>query len=233
VKCEIAFTPRETPHDFSTSTDTRIGVAGCPWVQQRFQPRSGIRTANGQRRPRWTRTATDEHRAAFTRYAVAAVDEFGTEHTTYELWNEWNLRDPNGAAKASPENYAALLKSVSAAVRAKHPDVKPLDPEASVAYVNTIRSIMAAHGASKPIYISEQGWATGSNPSAVSEPAQARDLVRGQLLAYGNGVARYSSYNFMRSSHGHADVQQPGCGGALVHRGCWWDRDEWLGRSGC
>jgi hypothetical protein len=80
-----------------------------------------------------------------------------------------------------------------------HPYVQPLDPEASVTYVNTIRNIMAAHGSSKPIYISEQGWATGTNPSSVSEPAQARDLVRGNLLAYGNGVARYSSYNFMDS----------------------------------
>ncbi|HET6737799.1 MAG TPA: hypothetical protein VFH76_02660, partial [Kribbella sp.] len=285
-----------TPHDFSTSTDTRIGVAGALGFSSASNPglesvplmaNGGISTDRDEafwaaaettkgviQFPQNVKNykaaldanhidflnildygnslyypdeapATDEQRAAFTRYAVAAVDEFGTEHTTYELWNEWNLRDPNGAAKASPENYVALLKSVSAAVRAKHPDVKltgpslavindwqgwftkfadlgglnyvdavtihpyvqPLDPEASVAYVNTIRSIMAAHGSSKPIYISEQGWATGTNPSAVSEPAQARDLVRGQLLAYGNGVARYSSYNFMDSGTDPSNVE--------------------------
>ncbi|MFG1911936.1 sugar-binding protein [Kribbella sp. NPDC048928] len=285
-----------TPHDFSTSTDTRIGVAGALGFSSASNPgleavplmaNGGISTDRDEafwaaaeatkgiiQFPQNVKNykaaldanhvdflnildygnplyypdgapSTDEQRAAFTRYAVAAVDEFGTEHTTYELWNEWNLRDPNGAAKASPENYVALLKSVSAAVRAKHPDVKltgpslavindwqgwftkfadlggldyvdavtihpyvqPLDPEASVTYVNTIRSIMAAHGSSKPIYISEQGWATGTNPSAVSEPAQARDLVRGQLLAYGNGVARYSSYNFMDSGTDPSNVE--------------------------
>ncbi|HZX02230.1 sugar-binding protein [Kribbella sp.] len=285
-----------TPHDFSTSTDTRIGTATALGFGGVANPgldavpllaNGGISTARDEafwaaaettkgviQFPQNVKNykaaldanhvdflnildygnplyypdeapSTDEQRDAFARYAVAAVDEFGTEHTTYELWNEWNLRDPNGAAKASPENYVALLKTVSAAVRAKHPDVKltgpslavindwqgwftkfadlggldyvdavtihpyvqPLDPEASVAYVNTIRSIMAAHGSSKPIYITEQGWATGTNPSAVSEPAQARDLVRGQLLAYGNGVARYSSYNFMDSGNDPSNVE--------------------------
>ncbi|MFD7155974.1 sugar-binding protein [Kribbella sp. NPDC059898] len=285
-----------TPHDFSTSTDTRIGTATALGFGGAANPgldavpllaNGGISTARDEafwaaaettkgviQFPQNVKNykaaldanhvdflnildygnplyypdeapSTDEQRAAFARYAVAAVDEFGTEHTTYELWNEWNLRDPNGAAKASPENYVALLKTVSAAVRAKHPDVKltgpslavindwqgwftkfadlggldyvdavtihpyvqPLDPEASVAYVNTIRSIMAAHGSTKPIYITEQGWATGTNPSAVSEPAQARDLIRGQLLSYGNGVARYSSYNFMDSGNDPSNVE--------------------------
>ncbi|MGW7685247.1 sugar-binding protein [Kribbella sp. NPDC054772] len=285
-----------SPHDFSASTDTRIGVAGALGFSSASNPglesvplmaNGGISTDRDEafwaaaettkgviQFPQRVKDykaaldannvdflhildygnplyypdeapATDEQRAAFTRYAVAAVDEFGTEHTTYELWNEWNLRDPNGAAKASPENYVALLKMVSAAVRAKHPDVKltgpslavindwqgwftkfadlggldyvdavtihpyvqPLDPEASVTYVNTIRSIMAAHGSTKPIYITEQGWATGTNPSAVSEPAQARDLIRGQLLSYGNGVARYSSYNFMDSGTDPSNVE--------------------------
>ncbi|MGZ0151656.1 sugar-binding protein [Kribbella sp. WER1] len=285
-----------TPHDFSTSTDTRIGTATALGFGGIANPgldsvpllaNGGISTARDEafwsaaettkgviQFPQSVKNykaaldanhvdflnildygnslyypdeapSTDEQRDAFARYAVAAVDEFGTEHTTYELWNEWNLRDPNGAAKASPENYVALLKTVSAAVRAKHPDVKltgpslavindwqgwftkfadlggldyvdavtihpyvqPLDPEASVAYVNTIRSIMAAHGSSKPIYITEQGWATGTNPSAVSEPAQARDLIRGQLLSYGNGVARYSSYNFMDTGNDPANVE--------------------------
>ncbi|GAA1588442.1 MULTISPECIES: sugar-binding protein [Kribbella] len=285
-----------TPHDFSTSTDTRIGTATALGFGGVANPgldavpllaNGGISTARDEafwaaaettkgviQFPQNVKNykaaldanhvdflnildygnplyypdeapSTDEQRDAFARYAVAAVDEFGTEHTTYELWNEWNLRDPNGAAKASPENYVALLKTVSAAVRAKHPDVKltgpslavindwqgwftkfadlggldyvdavtihpyvqPLDPEASVAYVNTIRSIMAAHGSTKPIYITEQGWATGTNPSAVSEPAQARDLIRGQLLAYGNGVARYSSYNFMDSGNDPSNVE--------------------------
>jgi hypothetical protein len=42
---------------------------------------------------------------------------------------------------------------------------------------------------------------------AVSEPVQARDLVRGKLLAFGNGVARYSGYNFMDSGTDPANVE--------------------------
>ena len=156
--------------------------------------------------------STDEQRAAFTRYAVAAVDEFGTAHTTYELWNEWNWRDLDGPAGGTAGELrrtaqdgepggpgeapgreahrsvarghlrlAGLVHQVRGPRRSglrgrgDHPPVRAaeLDPEASVAYVNTIRSIMAAHGSTKPIYITEQGWATGTNPSAVS-PSRRR-----------------------------------------------------------
>ncbi|MGW6280671.1 sugar-binding protein [Kribbella sp. NPDC055071] len=284
------------PHDFSTSTDTRIGVATGLGFSSGANPgvgsvpllaKAGISTARDEafwaaaettpgviQFPQKVKDykaaldannidflnildygntlyypdeapSTDAQRQAFTRYAVAAVNEFGTAHTTYELWNEWNWRDQNGPAGATAENYVALLKMVSAAVRAKHPDVKltgpslaviadwqtwftrfadlggldyvdaitihpyvqPSDPEASVAYVNTIRSIMAAHGSTKPIYISEQGWATGTSATAVSEPVQARDLIRGELLAFGNGVARYSGYNFMDSGTDPTNVE--------------------------
>ena len=285
-----------TPHDFSTSTDTRIGVATGLGFSSGANPgldsvpllaMGGISTARDEafwasaettkgviQFPQKVKDykaaldannvdflnildygntlyypdeapSTDEQRQAFTRYAVAAVDEFGTAHTTYELWNEWNWRDLDGAAGGTADNYVALLKMVSPAIRATHPDVKltgpslavisdwqawftrfadlggldyvdavtihpyvqPNDPEASVAYVNTIRGIMAAHGSTKPIYISEQGWATGTNPSAVSEPVQARDLVRGELLAFGNGVARYSGYNLMDSGTDPANIE--------------------------
>jgi hypothetical protein len=285
-----------TPYDFSTSTDTRIGVATGLGFSSGANPgvdsvpllaKGGISTArdeafwaNAETTPGVIQfpqqvkdykaaldannvdflnildygnpvyypdeaPSTDAQREAFTRYAVAAVDEFGTAHTTYELWNEWNWRDLDGPAGGTADSYVALLKTVSPAVRAKHPDVKltgpslavisdwqawftrfadlggldyvdavtihpyvqPNDPETSVAYVNTIRSIMAAHGSSKPIYITEQGWATGTSSQAVSEPVQARDQVRGELLAFGNGVARYSSYNFMDSGNDPANME--------------------------
>lgn len=285
-----------TPYDFSTSTDTRIGVASALGFSGTAFPgleavplmaKAGISTARDEafwasaettpgviQFPQKVKDykaaldannvdflnildygnpiyypdeapSTDDQRAAFTRYAVAAVDQFGTAHTTYELWNEWNWRDLDGAAGGTADSYVALLKTVSPAIRAKHPDVKltgpslavisdwqawftrfadlggldyvdavtihpyvqPNDPETSVALVNTIRSIMTAHGSSKPIYITEQGWATGTSSQAVSEPVQARDLVRGELLAFGNGVARYSSYNFMDSGNDPANME--------------------------
>jgi hypothetical protein len=285
-----------TPYDFSTSTDTRIGVATGLGFNSGANPgldsvpllaKGGISTARDEafwasaettpgviqfpQRVKDYKAAldannvdflnildygnpiyypdeapsTDEQRQAFTRYALAAVNEFGTAHTTYELWNEWNWRDLDGPAGGTADSYVALLKTVGPALRAAHPDVKltgpslavisnwqswftrfadlggldyvdavtihpyvqPNDPETSVALVNTIRSIMTAQGSSKPIYISEQGWATGTSSQAVSEPVQARDLVRGALLAFGNGVARYSSYNFMDSGTDPANIE--------------------------
>jgi methionine-rich copper-binding protein CopC len=283
-------------HDFSTSTDTRIGVASGLGFSGSGNPGNdavpllatgGISTARDEAFWASAETtpgviqfpqkvldykaaldanhvdflnildygnplyypneapSTEPQRQAFARYAVAAVDQFGTAHTTYELWNEWNWRDLSGPAGGTADNYVALLKTTSAAVRAKHPDVKltgpslavisdwqawftrfadlggldyvdavtihpyvlPNDPETSVAYINTIKAIMAAHGSSKPIYITEQGWATGTSSLAVSEPVQARDLVRGQLLSYAAGVARYSSYNFMDSGTDPVNVE--------------------------
>jgi len=189
--------------------------------------------------------STEPQRAAFARYAVAAVNEFGTAHTTYELWNEWNHRDLDGPAGGTADSYVALLKTTSAAIRAAHPDVKlagpslaiigdwqswftrfadlggldyvdavsihpyvyPNDAEAALSYVDTIRSIMTAHGSSKPIYITEQGWPTGTHQTAVSELSQARNLVRGQLTSFADGVARYTTYNFMDSGTNPSDVE--------------------------
>jgi methionine-rich copper-binding protein CopC len=285
-----------TPHDFSTSTDTRIGAATGLGRAGTVNPglnsvplmaMGGLSTARDE--AYWSAAettpgviefpqnvknykaaldanhidflnildygntlyypdeapSTDDQRAAFARYAVAAVDEFGTANTTYELWNEWNWRDLDGPAGGTADSYFALLQTTSAAIRAKHPDAKitgpslaiisdwqnwftrfadlggldyvdavtihpyvyPSDPEASLAYVDTIKSIMTAHGSSKPIYISEQGWATGTNTKAVSELAQARNLVRGQLLSFADGVSRYSMYNFMDAGTNASDVE--------------------------
>lgn len=58
--------------------------------------------------------------AAFTRYAVAAVDQFGTDNISYEVWNEWNLGLGN-VTDTSATAYLALLRSTYNAIKAKYP----------------------------------------------------------------------------------------------------------------
>ncbi|MET8157766.1 sugar-binding protein [Sphaerisporangium sp. NPDC005289] len=72
--------------------------------------------------------ATDAGRAGFANYADVSAATFGTDDTFYEVWNEWNLRDRNGPAGATAENYAALLARTAERVRAAHPGVKLAGP---------------------------------------------------------------------------------------------------------
>ncbi|KQQ08264.1 sugar-binding protein [Rathayibacter sp. Leaf296] len=72
--------------------------------------------------------STPADRQAFARYALASVDKFGTDDTVYEVWNEWNWRDLDGAAGGSASQYVELLKVVDEVVRAEHPDVTLIGP---------------------------------------------------------------------------------------------------------
>ena len=67
-------------------------------------------------------------REAFARYAVASVEKFGTDDTIYEVWNEWNWRDLDGAAAGSAAQYVALLEVVVPAIRAEFPDAVIVGP---------------------------------------------------------------------------------------------------------
>ncbi|HEY3549183.1 MAG TPA: sugar-binding protein [Propionicimonas sp.] len=179
--------------------------------------------------------ATDADRAAFARYAAASVAHFGTAHTAYEMWNEWNLREPSGPAGATAQNYAALLATAAAQMKAvdpgativgpalapmndwqgwldqfiaagglndiaafsTHPYDFTAEPEAFVAHVATLRQKLDAAGhPDMPIWFTEQGWYTTPNAPGVTPDVQARDLARAQLLALGEGVGRYTVYDF-------------------------------------
>lgn len=72
--------------------------------------------------------STPEGREAFARYALASVEKFGTDDTIYEVWNEWNWRDRDGAAGASAAQYVALLEVVVPAVKAQYPDAVLVGP---------------------------------------------------------------------------------------------------------
>lgn len=179
--------------------------------------------------------ATDAGRDGFADYAEASVERFGTDDTFYEVWNEWNLRDRNGPAGATAENYAALLATTAARVRAAHPDailagpaLAPMDdwsgwvdsfiaagglddldaftthpynftaqPEAFMDHVQIIRGKLDAAGhQDMPIWLSEHGWHTSETPTGVDEFTQARNLARAQLLALGEGLGKYTTYDF-------------------------------------
>ncbi|MEO3741937.1 glycosyl hydrolase [Plantactinospora sp. B5E13] len=179
--------------------------------------------------------ATDAGRAGFAGYAQASVDHFGTAHAAYEVWNEWNIRDVNGPAGATPQNYVALLAATAARVKATHPDatlagpaLAPMndwqgwldgfisaggldhldafsthpynftaEPETFRTHVATLRQKFAAAGhPDLPIWFTEHGWYTTPNPPGVTPAVQARNLARAQLLSLGDGIGRYTVYDF-------------------------------------
>jgi len=72
--------------------------------------------------------STPADRLAFANYALKSVEKFGTDDTIYEVWNEWNWRDLDGAAGGSAEQYVELLKVVNDVVRAEYPDVTLIGP---------------------------------------------------------------------------------------------------------
>ncbi|MEV0272517.1 hypothetical protein AB0H43_27385 [Hamadaea sp. NPDC050747] len=190
--------------------------------------------------------ATDEGRAGFAGYALASADHFGTAHAAYEVWNEWNIRDVNGPAGATPQNYVALLAATAAKVRAAHPDaviagpaLAPMndwqtwldgfiaagglnyldaftthpynftaEPEVFEAHVAILRQKFAAAGhPDLPIWFTEQGWYTTANAPGVTPAVQARNLARAQLLALGDGIGKYTVYDFKDDGTNPADPE--------------------------
>lgn len=80
-----------------------------------------------------------------------------------------------------------------------HPYMYPQAPEGLAPVLAQLQDLIKRYGggASKPVWITEQGWPTGTNVTAGSENAQAADLVRSGLLAVAGGAARYFSYDFV------------------------------------
>ncbi|MEV4539037.1 hypothetical protein AB0J82_35220 [Asanoa sp. NPDC049518] len=190
--------------------------------------------------------ATDAGRAGFAAYALASADHFGTAHAAYEVWNEWNIRDVDGPAGATPQNYVALLTATAAKVKAAHPDavitgpaLAPMndwqawldgfiaaggldhidaftthpynftaEPEVFEAHVAILRQKFAAAGhADMPIWFTEHGWYTTANAPGVTPAVQARNLARTQLLALGDGIGRYTIYDFKDDGTNPADAE--------------------------
>lgn len=78
-----------------------------------------------------------------------------------------------------------------------HPYSQVGGPELTDNLLTTVRTKLDAAGrADLPIVVSEQGWNTSTGTHHVSEDVQSANLVRGQLLALGEGVEQYAIYDF-------------------------------------
>jgi hypothetical protein len=86
--------------------------------------------------------ATDEERAAFTRWAVATVTRYRNRGVLWEMWNE-----PNGsfwAPRANAEEYAKLALEVGKAIRRAAPDEWYVGPATSGMDVDFLRKCFDA-----------------------------------------------------------------------------------------
>ncbi|WP_432989432.1 hypothetical protein [Dactylosporangium sp. CA-233914] len=89
-----------------------------------------------------------------------------------------------------------------------HPYDFTAEPEAFEAHVNVLKQKLTAAGhPNMPIWFTEQGWYTTANPPGVAPDVQARDLTRAQLLALGDGIGRYTVYDFKDDGTDPADAE--------------------------
>lgn len=79
-----------------------------------------------------------------------------------------------------------------------HPYSYPTSAEALDAQLTRIDALVRQynHGQSKPLWITEHGWPTGTDTRAVSEADQATNLTKSAAIAAAHGVARYFWYDF-------------------------------------
>jgi hypothetical protein len=80
-----------------------------------------------------------------------------------------------------------------------HPYNWPAAPEAKAADYDGVTALLAKYSGARtiPVWVSEDGWPTGSTASAVDERTKAAYLVRAALVAKAHGVARFSVYDLM------------------------------------
>jgi hypothetical protein len=80
-----------------------------------------------------------------------------------------------------------------------HPYMYPQAAEGLEPVLTQLQNLIKQYndGKPKPIWISEQGWPTGTNVLAGSETQQAANLARSALLALAGGAARYYYYDFI------------------------------------
>ncbi|MFG3687050.1 hypothetical protein [Micromonospora sp. NPDC047740] len=89
-----------------------------------------------------------------------------------------------------------------------HPYNFTAEPEAFRTHVAILRQKLAAAGhPDMPIWFTEHGWYTTQNPPGVAPGVQARNLARAQLLGLGDGIGRYTVYDFKDDGTNPADAE--------------------------
>lgn len=71
--------------------------------------------------------STDEHRAAFVRYAAATIKHYGAKDIVWEIWNEPD-HDRFWAPKANVDDYTALANEACWAMRKEEPSARIVGP---------------------------------------------------------------------------------------------------------
>ncbi|MBD3942105.1 hypothetical protein IF188_10390 [Microbacterium sp. NEAU-LLC] len=80
-----------------------------------------------------------------------------------------------------------------------HPYLYPGSPAGLDTLIDQVNALVKKYnnGQTIPIWITEQGWVTGTNARAVSEQTQADYIVQAHVRAFAKGVQRYFWYDFM------------------------------------
>lgn len=91
-----------------------------------------------------------------------------------------------------------------------HPYSYPAGAEALDARLEQVDALVKKYngGQSKPIYITEHGWPTGTDARAVSETSQAANIAKSALIAAMNGVAKYYVYDFVNDGTDATETEQ-------------------------
>ncbi len=90
-----------------------------------------------------------------------------------------------------------------------HPYRFPSAPEGMEADLERLDALVRQYndGESIPIWITEQSWPTNTGATGVSEATSAAYLVRSHVVAFANGVERYTWYNMMNKGLNETDVE--------------------------
>jgi hypothetical protein len=90
-----------------------------------------------------------------------------------------------------------------------HPYSYPTSAEALDATLTRIDALVEKYnnGRSKPIWITEDGWPTGTNTRAVSGADQATNLTKSAAIAAAHGVARFFWYDFQNDGTDATNVE--------------------------
>ncbi|MBT2518438.1 hypothetical protein J7E29_13420 [Streptomyces sp. ISL-90] len=139
--------------------------------------------------------STPEGREAFARYALASVEKFGTDDTIYEVWNEWNWRDRDGAAGASAAHYVALLEVVVPAVKAEYPDAVLVGPALAPMedWEGWFREFATLGGLELVDAVSTHPYTFPQNPEGSARFEGHVDTLRGIMAEHGVDKPMYLS----------------------------------------
>ena len=91
-----------------------------------------------------------------------------------------------------------------------HPYSYPVSADALDDTLTRIDALVRKYngGVSKPLWITEHGWPTGTDARAVSEREQAADIARSAVIAAAHDAARYYVYDLVSDGADPAETEQ-------------------------